>query len=44
MGEIFHGWPVYPIPWFDDICTDIRIDIFTWTVPGKTYPLVIYYN
>ncbi len=29
-----------PIPWFDDICTDFVIDIFNWTGPSKTYPLV----
>ncbi|MFC4263536.1 heavy-metal-associated domain-containing protein [Ferruginibacter yonginensis] len=29
-----------PIPWFDDICTDFRVDIFNWTGPNKTYTLV----
>ncbi len=40
-GEIyFTAGLCIPIPWFDDLCTDFRIDIFKWTGPSKTYPLV----
>ena len=40
-GEIyFTAGLCIPIPWFDDLCTDFRVDIFKWTGPSKTYPLV----
>lgn len=40
-GEIyFTAGLCIPIPWFDDLCTNFRIDIFKWTGPSDTYQLV----
>lgn len=29
-----------PIPFFDDVCKEFTVNIFNWTGPGKTYPLI----
>ncbi|WP_447642253.1 MULTISPECIES: hypothetical protein [Chitinophagaceae] len=29
-----------PIPFFDDVCKRFTVDIFNWTGPGKTYPII----
>ena len=40
-GEVyFQAGLCIPVPFFDDICTNFRVDIFKWTGPSKTYPLV----